>query len=114
MSVTFRVELATSKGFVLVERNHNNARACDLMNRAGVKIGEDLCGKIEHKDLLPAIKKLLDLHQEAKLALHAYENHESNPTNIPFDQMEYYEYGSQGLLGIFSLAYTFGKNVYYS
>ena len=110
MSVTFWVEF----GNVKVDKNHNNARACDMMNRAGITLNEDLCGNIEHQELRPAIQNLLSLYQEAKKSLEDYEAHRHNSTSIDFDLAEYYEVASRDLIGLFSLAYTFGKDVYYS
>lgn len=110
MSVTFRVEIGT----VSFEKNHNNMRACDLMKRAGLVMGQDLCGEIKHEELLPAIQRLLNLYREARQALEDYMNHSTNSTNISFSEAEYYEFAAQGLIGVFSLAYTLGKDVYYS
>ena len=110
MSVTFSIEVGT----LTVECNHNNVRACCLMERAGLDVEKDLCGVIKHEELLFAIKNLLNVHQEAKASLEAYLNQKPNNSPIPFSEAEYYEHASQGLLGLFSLAYTLGKDVHYS
>lgn len=84
------------------------------MDHAKLQPAPDNTGTIKHCELIPAINNLLDLNQKAKVAMRAYENRDPNPTEIPASSAEWYIYASEGLIGLFSLAYSKGMDVYYS
>lgn len=110
MSVTFSVTI----GNVTIEKNHSYCRAATLMKHAKLDLAPDDIGVIKHCELMPAVNNLLVLHQEAKETLRAYEEHKPNPTEISFNDADWYEYASYGLIGLFSLAYSKGMDVHYS
>jgi len=77
-----------------------------LLNRLGISVNKEFVGEIRFDDLLKIIHKCItEVHAHNKLAI----EHE--------DQFEFYDAMSgrfQEILGIFSLAYTFGKSATYA
>ena len=77
-----------------------------LLNKLNISVNKEFVGEIRFGDLLRIIHKCIEeMHAHNKLAI----GHK--------DQFEYYDGLArrfQEILGIFSLAYTFGKTVTYS
>ena len=77
-----------------------------LLNKLNISVNKEFVGKIKFVDLLETIRKCIaEVHAHNKLAI----EHE--------DQFEYYDAMAsrfQEILGILTLAYTFGKDVTYS
>ena len=77
-----------------------------LLNKLGIFVNKEFVGKIRFDDLLGIIYKCIaEVHVYNELAI----KHE--------DQFEYYDAMAtrfQEILGIFTLAYTFGKTVNYA
>ena len=77
-----------------------------LLNKLGISVNEEFVGKIKFVDLLETIRKCIaEVHVHNELAM----EHD--------DQFDYYDAMAsrfQEILGILTLAYTFGKDVTYS
>ena len=77
-----------------------------LLNKLNISVNEEFVGEIRFDDLLKIIHKcIVEVHAHNKRAI----EHE--------DRFEYYDAMAkrfQEILGIFSLAYTFGKTVTYA
>ena len=75
------------------------------LNKLGISVNKEFVGEIRFENLLEVIHKCIaEIHAHNKLAM----EHE--------DYFEYYDEMArrfQEILGIFSLAYTFGKPVTY-
>jgi hypothetical protein len=82
-----------------------------LLNKLNISVNKEFVGKIKFVDLLETIRKcIVEVHAHNKLAMeHDDMEHD--------DQFEYYDAMAsrfQEILGILTLAYTFGKDVTYS
>ena len=102
MTITLRV-LIDGK-FISCNYLSNNMKY--LLNKLNIPVNEEVVGEIRFDDLLRIIHKCItEVHAHNKFAI----EHE--------DQFDYYDGMArrfQEILGIFSLAYTFGKTVTYS
>ncbi len=102
--MTITLSVLIDGKFISCNYLSNNMRY--LLNKLNIPVNKEFVGKIKFEDLLEIIHKCIaEVHAHNKLAI----EHE--------DQFEYYDAMArrfQEILGIFSLAYTFGKPVTYA
>ena len=102
--MTITISVLIDGKFISCNYLSNNMKY--LLNKLNISVNEEFMGKIRFDDLLKIIQKCIaEVHAHNKLAI----EHE--------DQFEYYDAMArrfQEILGIFSLAYTFGKTVTYA
>ena len=102
MTITLSVRIDDKS----ISCNYLSNNMAYLLNRLDISVNEAFVGKIRFDDLLKIIHKCIEeVHAHNKLAI---ENER---------QFDFYDAMSsrfQEILGIFSLAYTFGKSVTYA
>ena len=102
--MTITLSVLIDREFISCNYLSNNMKY--LLNNLNIYVNKEFVGEIKFDDLLKIIYKCIaEVHVHNELAI----KHE--------DQFEYYDAMArrfQEILGIFSLAYTFGKTVTYA
>jgi len=102
--VTITLSVLIDGKFISCNYLSNNMKY--LLNKLNIFVNKEFVGKIKFVDLLETIRKCIaEVHIHNKLAM----EHD--------DQFDYYNAMAsrfQEILGILTLAYTFGKDVTYS
>ena len=102
MTITLSVRIDDKS----ISCNYLSTNMAYLLNRLNISVNEAFVGEIRFGDLLETIRKCIaEVHAHNKLAI----KHE--------DRFAFYDAMArrfQEILGIFSLAYTFGETVTYA